>query len=366
MSDAAWLHTIDPFAIRFSQNLGVRWYGVAYLAGFVVGWWILRSLAKRRLVQLSPQQVGDAMLTLVLGVFVGGRLGYVLLYEPTLFVTFSSSPPWWGLLALNRGGMASHGGMIGVIIASFWIARRTKTSSLHILDMVVLATPVGMFFGRVANFINGELLGRIVAMPGESAPWWSVRFPQELLTGYAPLLSTDQATKLTALLDRAAPGWSDAGGVGYRQAVERLIDVVQSGVDGFARELAPLLSARHPSQLYQALAEGPILLATLWFIWRKPRRPGVVGSWFLIVYGALRITTEHWRLPDDNLAVKTILGLSRGQWLSAMMALAGVVALTLILTRGKQQPVGGWRRGKKSKNKSGSENDSDSAAKTEG
>ncbi len=344
MTDAAWLHTIDPFVIRFSQNLGVRWYGLAYLAGFAMGWWILRTLARRRLILLTPEQVGDAMLTLVLGVFLGGRLGYALIYDPGLFVSFSASPPWWGLLALNRGGMASHGGMVGVLIACIWIARRTKTSPLHILDMVAIAAPIGLFFGRMANFINGELLGRIVAAPGEPGPWWSVRFPQELLSGYAPQLTSEQWAKLSALLDRAMPGWSTLGDKGYQHAVANMIDSVQSGVGDYAKELAPLLSARHPSQLYQAFAEGPILLAALCIVWSKPRRPGVVGSWFLIVYGVLRIATEHWRLPDDNLVVKTILGLSRGQWLSAAMVLIGVVGLMLIVTRSKQQPIGGWRR----------------------
>lgn len=344
MADAAWLHTLDPFVVQFSPTLGVRWYGLAYLAGFLVAWWMLRALAKRGSILLTPQQVGDAMLAFVIGVFVGGRLGYVLLYQPSLFIQFSSTPPWWGVLAINQGGMASHGGMIGVILACVWVSHRAKVPALHLMDLVTLAAPFGLFFGRLANFINGELLGRVVAPPGEPGPWWSVRFPQELLSGHAPQLTAEQQSQLLSLLDVVAPGWDQPGGVGYGGAVDRLISAVQSGVGDVGRELALLLAARHPSQLYQAVAEGPVLFGALALIWLKPRRPGVVGSWFLMIYGALRIATEHWRLPDDHLLTPTLLGLSRGQWFSAAMIVAGALCLAFILARGKRPPVGGWRR----------------------
>ncbi|RMH28464.1 MAG: prolipoprotein diacylglyceryl transferase [Planctomycetota bacterium] len=342
MADAAWLHTLDPFAIRFTHTFGVRWYGLAYLAGFLCGWWLLRAMARRRWILLTPEQVGDAILALVLGVFLGGRIGYAVFYQPSLFVTFTSSPPWWGMLAINQGGMASHGGMIGVILACVWSARRSGVPTLHLLDAVSLAAPIGLFFGRLANFVNGELLGRIVAMPGEPAPWWAVRFPQELLTGHRPALTDDQQARLLALLDQVAPGWDQPGGAGATAALERLIEAVQRGTPGLTERLAPLLAARHPSQLYQALAEGPVLLAALWLIWRRPRRPGVVGAWFLMIYGALRIVTELWRLPDDTLAVPRVMGLSRGQWLSAAMILSGAVALWVVTRRRGAAPLGGW------------------------
>ena len=342
MHDAAWLHTLDPFAIRFTHSFGVRWYGLAYLAGFLVGWWLLRVMARKRWILLTPEQVGDTILALVLGVFLGGRIGYALFYQPSLFVTFSRDPPWWGMLAINQGGMASHGGMIGVILACLWSARRAGVGTLHLLDAVSLVAPIGLLFGRVANFINGELLGRVVAAPGEPGPWWSVRFPQELLTGHRPRLTPDQQAQLLALLDRTSPGWDQPAGVGVRGALERLIDAVQHGTPGLAEQLAPLLAARHPSQLYQALAEGPVLLAALWLIWRRPRRPGVIGAWFLMIYGVLRIGTEYWRLPDDGLAVQRVLGLSRGQWLSAVMIVAGGTVLSVIHGRTIGAPVGGW------------------------
>ena len=344
MTDASWLHTIDPFVFQFGPGVGVRWYGVAYLAGFAFAWWLLRALARRRLILLTPEQAGDAMLALVVGVFVGGRVGYVLFYQPSLLFEFTSTLPWWSLLAINKGGMSSHGGMIGVVLASLWIARRTKTPPLHVMDLVVFSAPAGLFFGRLANFVNGELLGRIVALPGEAGPWWSVRFPQELLSAHAPDVTAEQQRELLSLLDVVAPGWTADNGVGYVGAVDQLITAVQRGSGDIQAQLAPLLAARHPSQLYQAVAEGPVIFVILALIWRLPRRPGVIGSWFLIIYGALRFITEHWRLPDDHLTVQTILGLTRGQWFSVIMIVIGVVMLTLVIPKRNDSPIGGWGR----------------------
>ena len=151
MQDSAWLHTLNPVILPITQSLGVRWYGLAYVAAFLVGWLLLRMMAKRGLLRITPEQVTDSIFALVLGVFVGGRLGYAVFYQPSLFITFSASPPWWGLLAINQGGMASHGGMIGVVVASLWVARRTGAPTLHILDTVTLVAPIGLFFGRTAN-----------------------------------------------------------------------------------------------------------------------------------------------------------------------------------------------------------------------
>jgi phosphatidylglycerol:prolipoprotein diacylglycerol transferase len=115
-----------------------------------------------------------------------------------------------------------------------------------------------------------------------------------------------------------------------------------------ARELAPFLAARHPSQLYQAAAEGLVLGGVLWWVWRKPRRVGVVGCWFLITYGVMRIVTEFWRLPDGHLAVQRVLGLSRGQWLSAVMVVVGA-ALMWHYARREGERLGGWMEGWKAR-----------------
>lgn len=334
---AAWLHDIDPFVFRISGDLGPRWYGVAYIIGFVAAWLLFRTLARRGRTPLEPQQAFDLVFLVAFGVLLGGRLGYVLIYQPSLLTDFTAQAPWWGVLRINQGGMASHGGMVGVILACLWFGYRTKIPKLHLLDLVALAAPIGLFFGRLANFVNGELLGRIVANPGEPAPWWSVRFPQEILTEHACGRTPEQTQVLVQLLESNAlvtdPDLSPAA--------HRLVEGVQQGDQVIIVQLEPLLSARVPSQLIQALAEGVILFAVLWLLWRRPRKPGVIGAWFLIAYGVLRVITEIWRLPDDHLANPTPMGLSRGQWLSIAMTLIGIVALALVARR-KSDPIGGW------------------------
>lgn len=343
----AWLHTLSPFVVRITESFGIRWYGLAYIAAFLLGWLILRWMANRRMALIPPERVGDAVVIGVIGVIVGGRLGYVFFYQPSLIWTFMDLPPWWGVLAINLGGMASHGGIIGIIIASWFIARGWKNekgertgrvSMRHIADIIALIAPLGLFLGRIANFINGELLGRIVAMPGEPSPWWAVKFPQEVLTDQRPPLSAPQAAELDRLVEQVRlPGQS------WDAAYERILDRIQHNSANLAEQLAPLISARHPSQLYQALAEGVILGAVLWLIARRPRLPGVVGAWFLMTYGVLRIITEFWRLPDAHLENPFILGLTRGQWLSMGMVAAGAVALVVIRRWGGER-IGGWQR----------------------
>jgi phosphatidylglycerol:prolipoprotein diacylglycerol transferase len=175
---AAWLHTLSPFLVRFTDEFGIRWYGLSYLLGFLAGWAWLRYLARRGLTPLSEQRVGDAMVALVLGVVLGGRLGYCLFYQPSLLTELSGDFPFWGVLRLTQGGMSSHGGMLGVAVAAWWISRgvrdaqgqvRFRAPLLHVFDLVALAATPGLLFGRLANFINGELLGKIVANP-ESPP----------------------------------------------------------------------------------------------------------------------------------------------------------------------------------------------------
>ncbi|KAA0212574.1 MAG: prolipoprotein diacylglyceryl transferase [Leptolyngbya sp. PLA3] len=339
-----WTHDLNPIIFTVF-GLSVRWYGLSYLAGIFVGYLLLRRLARRNLVLIPAHRAEDFVLIMAFGIIIGGRLGYCLFYEPDLLWTFDSSFPFWGVLMIARGGMASHGGMIGVILAAWRISRgfRTndgsiegRTSFRHVADVVAALAPFGLFFGRLANFVNGELLGKIVALPGHPAPWWAVRYPQELLTGHAPELSLDQTMRLTHLIDaNRLPGEDDAA------AVERMIARIQHGAPNLKAQLEPLLAARHPSQLYQAAAEGLILGLVLWWIWRKPRTPGVIGCWFLIIYGVLRVVTEVWRLPDDNLAVQRIAGLSRGQWLSVVMVLAGAAILFRIRKLGGEK-VGGW------------------------
>jgi phosphatidylglycerol:prolipoprotein diacylglycerol transferase len=243
--------------------------------------------------------------------------------------------------------------MIGVVVACWFVSRGVKDESgvrrervpfLHLVDLMVLTAPVGIFFGRIANFINGELLGKIVAMPGQPAPWWAVKFPQELLSGHDP-----GNPKLNLMTPEAARARDEAlGNVlaqvrlpsdGHEQAVHRLIEKIQHGSHELGSQLEPLISARAPSQLLQAAAEGILIGTIVWLIWRRPRTPGVITAWGLILYGVLRICTEFVRLPDAGL--EPVLGLSRGQWLSVPMVVGGAILLAFVVKRNGQK-LGGW------------------------
>lgn len=339
-----WFHNLSPYVLRISEGFGVRWYGLSYIAGFAIAYILLRWLARRGFTPIPRERVFDAIVVLVIGTVVGGRLGYILVYQPSLLWAFSADPPWWGLLAINQGGMASHGAFVGLILGAWWVSRGFRdergkrfgaSPALHVMDLLPMLAMPGYAIGRVANFVNGELLGKIVSPPGEPAPWWSVRFPQELLTSHRPVLSARQELQL----DTLAAEFAREGDTPIR-AYERVIEAIWRGAPDVQARLEPLISARHPSQLYQAL-EGVLVGVLVWCIARRPRLPGVVGCWFLMSYGAARITTELWRLPDDHLAVQRPLGLSRGQWLSAAMIVAGAVILALILRRGGTR-MGGW------------------------
>ena len=334
LAQDAWLHDLDPVLLPISGALAVRWYGLAYVGGCVVAWLLVKWLAKRGHAQIRVEFVGDFILAAVIGVLVGGRLGYALLYAPHLFIEFSSSLPFWALVDITNGGMASHGGMVGLLVASAWVARREKTKTLHVLDTLALVGTPGIFLGRVANFVNGELLGKIVAQPGERGPWWSVRFPQELLDR-----PTDEQR---AWVDAVVPVGDDQRA--YAAACQSIIEQVQAGSVEVQQAVGPILHARHPSQLYQALAEGLLIFVVLWAVARSPRKPGVISAWFLIVYGVGRIATEFIRLPDAGLG--RVLGLSRGQLLSAVMVLIGVGLLVYATRVSSLERVGGWAQKK--------------------
>jgi phosphatidylglycerol:prolipoprotein diacylglycerol transferase len=335
----AYFHTLDPFAIEFPPNwpiAGLRWYGLAYAVGFLLAWWMVRWVSKRGWSPIPPAAVSDLMFAVILGVLVGGRLGYAIFYEPRLFITTSDSFPYWDLLAINKGGMASHGGMIGVIIACWWFGRKRGVSSLHILDVGSLACTAGLFLGRIANFINGELHGRAVPDQANPPPW-SMKFPQELQEWSAAKLATlsevvehvgvQSSQWLIAVGTIAAnPQAPPAEAVRHvNRVVHDLIAATQRHDAAVIEGLRPLLTAFYPSQLLQAITDGPILLGALILLWLKPRKPGVIGSWFLIIYGVLRIATEFFREPDQGVAL--LLGLSRGQVLSLLMVLVGFVCL---------------------------------------
>lgn len=313
---AAYLHRIDPFVVEFTSGVGLRWYGLSYLAGFLVGYWLIRRVTRVGVSSLKPEKASDLVVTLAIGIVIGGRVGYVLFYEPSLLTQFDASFPFWGLLAIHRGGMASHGGMIGFILAAGWYARRHGHRWGYLMDLGAFAAPPGLFFGRVANFINGELYGRACAADFPLA----VKFPQELAQQPPPAGMT-------------------------RETVSLLLRAVERG-DRFALQtIQPLLTPRHPSQIYQALLEGLVLFLLVGAVWIKPRKPLVVGASFCIGYGLVRIIGEFFREPDEQIAHLEFArwGVTRGQWLSILLALAGVVLL-VIFSRRNAPRVGGWTK----------------------
>lgn len=354
MTLAAWLHDLDPVIVRLAGEFAVRWYGVAYAIGFLIAWTKFNWLHKRGASQLSNARVPDAMMAMIFGVILGGRLGYVLIYQRALLFETSGSFPYWGVLMVNKGGMAFHGALVGLLISSWMISRGQKMPDgsransfpwPHMMDLIAFVVPAGLMLGRIANFVNGELLGDIVANPGRPAPWWAVKFPQEIGSGHVVPYTGEQLARLNTLLDQFG-----RTSVGEGVAVERLMHEVQHGSGAahaaLLQDLGTLVSARYPSQLFQAFAEGPILGLVLWAVWARPKRPGVVACVFLITYGILRVIIEqYFRLPDPGLG--RVLGLSRGQWLSAAMMVAGALGLAIIRSLARRKPgddvrLGGW------------------------
>ena len=327
-SIAVYVHQIDPVAIG-----PVRWYGLSYLLGFVIGYLLIRRVARVGASTLRPGHVGDFVITIAVGVIVGGRLGYVLFYQPSLLVSFESSFPYWGLLAINRGGMASHGGIIGCVLAACWFATKHKHSPLFLIDLVGFGAPIGLFFGRVANFINGELYGR----PVQSDIAWAVKFPQELYDW-----EVNNPARIDAVLATMPPPQSIDPRISDWDA-DTIIMLIQDGNQWVINAVEPYLTARHPSQIYAGLLEGLVVFAVLAIIWLKPRKPGTIMCGFFLTYGIMRIFNELFRNPDAHIGFQA-LGMTRGQWLSIPLVITGIAGLIWVTQRNVER-VGSWRRG---------------------
>ncbi|HET7459623.1 MAG TPA: prolipoprotein diacylglyceryl transferase [Longimicrobium sp.] len=295
---------IDPVAIDLPGPLDVRWYGLGYLLGFGAGYLILRALARRGFLRLDPEAVGDLVFALIMGVIVGGRIGYVLFYE---FADFAAHP--LKILEIWQGGLSFHGGLVGAVAAGAWFARRHRVSWLNVGDALALGVAPGIFAVRVANFINGELYGRVA---DASVPW-AMRFP----------------TDPEALRRIGATG-------GLRGRERAIQEMYRSGE---WERIAPQVPLRHPSQLYEALGEGLLTGIVVWLVYRWNRSRGVrwgdgaYGGVFLVCYGAVRTFLELFRQPDaqfrgPNDDLGTVLGpLTMGQVLSLCLVVAGIALL---------------------------------------
>ncbi len=255
---------IDPVLISIGP-LSVHWYGIAYVVGILLGWRYARRLAATdrlwgaRGPAMSATDIDDFLLWGALGIVLGGRIGYIVFYD---FAAFADNP--LRLFEIWRGGMSFHGGLLGTIIAMMLFARNRGIVVWSLFDVIAAAAPIGLFLGRIANFINGELWGRVSDVP------WAVVFP--------------------------------TGG--------------------------PL--PRHPSQLYEAVLEGPvlfILLAVMIWRYRRLQYPRAVGGAFIAGYGASRIAVEFVREPDAHIGYLAGGWLTMGMMLSVPMVVIGIIAV---------------------------------------
>ena len=256
----------DPVAFSLGP-LQVRWYGLTYVIAFAAAWWLARRRAARPGSTWTAVDVDDFVFFAMLGVILGGRIGYVLFYG----LGFWAEDPWYPL-RITSGGMSFHGGLIGVLVALAWFARSRGRLIGDVFDFAAALPGIGIFAVRMGNFINGELWGR----PGD-APWVMM-------------------------------------------------------VDGMAR---------HPTQIYEALLEGLLLAAVLWWFTATPRPRWAASGLFLVMYALGRLTVEFWRLPDEHIGYLAGGWLTMGHLLTLPMLIAGVALIAVAYRR--NQPSGNLR-----------------------
>lgn len=323
---ATYVHDLNPVLFRITDAIALRWYGLAYLAGFVAGVLLLEWLAKRKLWVLPPGTAGDFIASAaIFGVFLGGRLGYMLWYWPREHGWSWLTEDPLLLFKVWEGGMASHGGILGLAVFTWFYARKKKVSWTGLGDGLCVVAPLGLLFGRLANFINGELYGR--AAQGVA---WAVKFPQTLVERPgAEGRFFGEALDAAAAVQPAL--YESLGGVnGERRMFGRMIELQRSD-PRISEAIAPYLEPRHPSQLYEAALEGALLFAILWFVRvRYPRAPhGLLTGLFFVLYAVFRILGEQFREPDS----KMVGALTSGQFLSLFMILGGAAFIIAALRR---------------------------------
>lgn len=322
---ATYVHHLDPFAIQFSENFGIRWYGLAYVAGFVAAFLLLRWFVQLRACELRRSEVADFItIVAIAGVMLGGRLGYMLLYsreqffaDPLVFFKF------------HQGGMSSHGAIFALVAVVGIYARYKKLSWAGLGDNLVTVAPVGVFFGRIANFVNGELWGRPTDSP------LAMKFPDEIITTVEengahvwryPLSDLREVAEKASRADPALRvdvenlARLHDGQNAYPAVAERILASAREN-EGVRDALAEILTPRHPSQLYEAAVEGLLLFAVLLavrLLWKNAWHGMITGLFFLL-YAAGRIVVENFREPDSNL----IGALTKGQFYSIFMVLVG-------------------------------------------
>ena len=347
MADFVYFHNLDPFAVHFWGSVGIRWYGLAYIAGILAGWFFIWLLIQKKRSPLTPEGLSSFVNYIICGALIGGRLGYCIFYRPSLLIQFGMEFPFWGVLEIHKGGMASHGGILGIAAASFLFARKHDVSFFHTLDIAVFGGGFGIICGRIANFINAELYGRII----EGKAWVGVQFPKEILSWYsaervdqARLLNLKEAAgELGSIRSPFGSGdlslspeiWTSWVRGGERFSAEVLSSLkamttaVEEGQTRMIEALAEVLPIRHPSQIYQAGLEGLFPLIVVLILYLSPKKAGLISGVWGFLYLVMRIFGERFRMPDSHIGF-TSLGLTLGQWISLGALIPVAVYLYLV------------------------------------
>lgn len=274
-----YFHDIDPIALSLGP-VQVHWYGIMYLLAFTAAWWLGRMRIRAgRLPGVDMNGFSDLLFYVMLGVVLGGRIGYMLFYAPQDFL---ANPLL--LFKVWEGGMSFHGGLLGVLATSWWWSRKQRLHFFDTMDFVAPLVPLGLCFGRIGNFIGAELWGKY------TQAGWGVVFPNGLPASLGRLdMGTLRAEYATGALDQYA---------------------------------------RHPSQLYEALLEGAVMFVVLWCYSAKPRARYAVSGLFALLYGLFRFAVEFVRMPDNGIYV-AFDWLTRGQILSMPLIVLGLVLLAM-------------------------------------
>lgn len=265
----------DPVALDI--GLPIQWYGIMYLIGFAIAYFLGKYRA-RRWPLWKPEELDDIIFLGAMAVIIGGRLGYMVFYDWPYAMPGEENDPWYEFAQIRDGGMSFHGGALMVAVAICFYAWRSKRPVLQVADFVVPLAPLGIFAGRMGNFINQELWGRVASDNALMA----VQFPLE----------------------------------------QRALDIMYQAGTIAEPVIAPF---RHPSQLYEAILEGLVLFAILWLFSRKPRPMGSVAGLFLFFYGVFRGFVEFFRKPDEG--IEFLWGttwLTEGMLLSIPMIVIGL------------------------------------------
>jgi len=278
-----YLHQINPIALPLG-SFGIHWYGLMYLLGFAVAWWLgRRRVREGRLPGIDENGYGDLMFYGMLGVVIGGRVGYILFYDLAEYIAHPLQ-----VLKIWQGGMSFHGGLLGVCAAVWLWSRRHRLHVMDTIEFIAPLVPPGLGFGRIGNFINGELWGKL------THAGWGVVFPQAPVVDVpANSQALDQMMSMPQIQQQFATGMLNS-------------------------------AARHPSQLYQAALEGLVLFTVLWMFSAKPRPRYAVAGMFALLYGVFRFIVEFVRVPDEQLNYIAFGWLTMGQLLSVPLVLVGL------------------------------------------